>query len=103
MQALQVLTTAPLPSAKEAELNRLLASVEQSLLSPEGLSGRPWYKHTIYAPGIHAGYAAEILPGPSEALERKDRAAFREEAGSLASALRHAATRLDEIARLAQP
>jgi N-acetylated-alpha-linked acidic dipeptidase len=102
-QALQVLAAAPLPSAKEAELNRLLASVEQSLLSPAGLSGRPWYKHTIYAPGIHAGYAAEFLPGPSEALERKDPAAFREEAGSLASALRRAATRLDEIARLAQP
>jgi N-acetylated-alpha-linked acidic dipeptidase len=103
MQALQSLSAAPLDPAKEAELNRSLAAVEQSLLSPEGLSGRPWYKHTIYAPGIHAGYAAEIFPGPSEALERKDRAAFRAEADSLAAALRRAAGQLDAIARLTEP
>jgi N-acetylated-alpha-linked acidic dipeptidase len=102
-QALQSLSGSPLTPAKETELNRLLAAVEQSLLSPEGLLGRPWYRHTVFAPGIHAGYAAEIFPGPSEALERKDRAAFRHEADSLASALRRAAALLDQIARLAQP
>ncbi|HYL69217.1 MAG TPA: M28 family metallopeptidase [Candidatus Limnocylindria bacterium] len=102
-QALQSLTASSLSPTKEAELNHSLAAVEQSLLSPEGLMGRPWYKHTIYAPGIHAGYAAEIFPGPNEALERKDRAAFRHEAEALAAALRRAAASLDEIARLAQP
>ncbi len=102
-QALRSLSGSPLTPAKETELNRLLAAVEQSLLSPEGLLGRPWYRHTVFAPGIHAGYAAEIFPGPSEALERKDRAAFRHEADSLASALRRAAALLEQIARLAQP
>jgi len=102
-QALQSLSASPLSPAKEIELNRSLAAVEQSLLSPDGLTGRPWYKHTIYAPGIYAGYAAEIFPGPNDALERKDRAAFRREADSLAAALRRAAARLDDIARLAQP
>jgi N-acetylated-alpha-linked acidic dipeptidase len=103
VQALQSLSGSPLTPAKETDLNRSLAAVEQSLLSPEGLAGRPWYRHTIYAPGIHAGYAAEIFPGPTEALERKDRAAFRHEADSLSAALRRAADRLDDIARLAQP
>lgn len=102
-QALQLFGASPLTPAKETELNHSLAAVEQSLLSPEGLTGRPWYQHTIYAPGIHAGYAAEIFPGPNEALERKDRAAFRHEAESLAAALRRAAARLDDIARLPQP
>jgi N-acetylated-alpha-linked acidic dipeptidase len=92
-----------LTPVKQTELNRLLSRVEQSLLSPEGLTGRPWYRHTIFAPGIHAGYAAEIFPGPSGALERKDRISFRNEADSLAAAIRRAADGLEEIARLANP
>ena len=102
-KALQALTDSQLSRAKEAELNHALSAVEQSFLSAEGLIGRPWYQHTIYAPGIHAGYAAEIFPGPSEALDRKDRVTFRHEADSLAAAIRRAAFRLDDIARLAQP
>jgi N-acetylated-alpha-linked acidic dipeptidase len=101
-QALQSFSASPLSLPNETELNRSLAAVEQSFLSPEGLSGRPWYQHTIYAPGIHAGYAAEVFPGPNEALERKDRAAFLREADSLAAALRRAAARLDDISHLAK-
>jgi N-acetylated-alpha-linked acidic dipeptidase len=87
--------------AKQNELNRELVSVEQSLLAPEGLSGRTWYKHTIYAPGSYAGYAAEVLPGANEALDRQDAATFTQESAALAAALRRASTRLEEIARLA--
>lgn len=101
-QALQAIASAPAAPAKQKEINRNLVAVEQALLSPEGLAGRPWYKHTIYAPGSYAGYAAEIMPGVSEALERKDAATLRREADSLAAALHRAAARLDEIARLAQ-
>jgi N-acetylated-alpha-linked acidic dipeptidase len=101
-RALQSLGASPLAAAKQAPLNRALASFEQSLLSPEGLTGRPWYKHTIYAPGSYAGYAAEIMPGPNEALDRKDSVVFRHEAEALASALRRAAASLDNVARLAQ-
>jgi N-acetylated-alpha-linked acidic dipeptidase len=87
--------------AKQNELNRELVSVEQTLLAPEGLSGRTWYKHTIYAPGTYAGYAAEVLPGANEALDRQDAATFTHESAALAAALRRASTRLDVIARLA--
>jgi N-acetylated-alpha-linked acidic dipeptidase len=100
-QALQSLSASALTAGKQAEINRALAAVEQSLLVPEGLAGRPWYKHTIYAPGSYAGYAAEVLPGPNEALDRKDTAMFRAEAESLAAALRRGAASLDNIARLA--
>ena len=102
-QAIQVLFASSLNATKEAQINRALAAVEQSLLTPEGLVGRPWYKHTVFAPGSYAGYAAGILPGPNEALDRKDAAAFRREAESLAAALRRAATSLDNVTRLAQP
>jgi N-acetylated-alpha-linked acidic dipeptidase len=99
--ALQHGAATALNPAKQNELNRELVSVEQSLLAPEGLSGRTWYKHTIYAPGTYAGYAAEVLPGANEALDRQDPATFTHESAALAAALRRASTRLDEIARLA--
>jgi N-acetylated-alpha-linked acidic dipeptidase len=101
-QAIQLLSASSLAAAKETEINRALASVEQSLLAPEGLAGRPWYKHTVYAPGSYAGYAAEVMPGPNEALDRRDLATFRIEAESLAVSLRRAAASLDNIAHLAQ-
>jgi N-acetylated-alpha-linked acidic dipeptidase len=82
-------------------MNRDLVSVEQALLAPEGLSGRTWYKHTIYAPGTYAGYAAEVLPGANEALDRQDAGTFTRESAALGAALLRASTRLDEIARLA--
>ena len=99
--ALQQRANASPNPAKQNELNRELVSVEQALLAPEGLSGRTWYKHTIYAPGTYAGYAAEVLPGANEALDRQDAATFTHEAAALAAALRRASARLDEIARTA--
>jgi N-acetylated-alpha-linked acidic dipeptidase len=100
-QAMQQRANAsPDATAKQNEINRALASVEQDLLAPEGLTGRTWYKHTIYAPGMYAGYAAELLPGVNEALDRQDAATFTREAAALAAALRRASARLDEIARL---
>jgi N-acetylated-alpha-linked acidic dipeptidase len=53
------------------ELNRLLARNEQQLTREEGLPGRPWFKHEIYAPGQYTGYEAKTLPVIREALELK--------------------------------
>lgn len=39
------------PAGDEAALNAALRAAEGDLLSPEGLPKRPWFKHTIYAPG----------------------------------------------------
>ena len=101
-QALHAISAAPRDAAKAEEINRDLAGVEQALLAPGGLAGRPWFKHTVFAPGSYAGYAAEVMPGVSEALGRGDAATLRAEAGTLAEALGRAAARLDEIARLAR-
>ncbi len=76
--------------------------VEQALLTPDGLAGRPWFKHTIYAPGSYSGYSAEILPGVTEAIERSDPAMLQREADTLAAALHRAAAQLNDVARLAQ-
>ena len=100
--SLRAIGAASLAPAKTKELNRALVSVEQTLLTQDGLTGRPWFKHTIYAPGSYAGYAAEAMPGVSESLDRNDPATLRVEADSLAAALRRAATRLDDVSRLAR-
>ena len=101
-QALRAISGAPLDSAKAGQINHALVGVEQAFLAPEGLAGRPWFEHVIYAPGSYTGYAAELLPGEIEALDRKDSAALHHEAESLAAALLRASSRLDDVARLAR-
>jgi N-acetylated-alpha-linked acidic dipeptidase len=60
-----------LENAQRAELDRLLQGLEQALTSDDGLPGRPWFKHLIYAPGILTGYAAKTMPGVREAIEAR--------------------------------
>jgi N-acetylated-alpha-linked acidic dipeptidase len=100
-KALQSASAAPMDAPREARINRALVTVEEAFLAPEGLAGRPWYKHTIYAPGSYAGYASEVMPGVSESLDRKDAATLRREEDSLIAALRRAAAHLDDVTRLA--
>lgn len=50
--------------------NIQLYRAEQSLLSPNGLPRRPWYRHVLYAPGFYTGYGVKTLPGIREAMEQ---------------------------------
>jgi N-acetylated-alpha-linked acidic dipeptidase len=72
------------------ELNDLLLGVEQSFLTPDGLPGRPWFRHQIYAPGFYTGYGVKTLPGVREAIEKGDATEAHEMAGRLAEALKRA-------------
>ena len=45
--------------------------VERAFVFADGLPGRPWFKHAIYAPGLTTGYAAWPLPAIRQALEDK--------------------------------
>ena len=60
----------PLPPSALAEVNRLLLESERRLTSSEGLPGRSWYKHAIYAPGYYTGYGVKTIPGVREAIEQ---------------------------------
>ena len=102
-QGLHAIESASPDFAQQEKINVALLGVEQALLAPDGLSGRPWFKHTIYAPGSYAGYAAEMLPGITEALDRNDAITLQHEVDTLAAALHRAAAQLDEVTRLAQP
>jgi N-acetylated-alpha-linked acidic dipeptidase len=62
---------AVLASASLQEINELLIQSERKLTTPEGLPGRFWYKHELYAPGAYTGYAAKAIPAVRENLEQK--------------------------------
>ena len=52
-------------------VNQKLIESERKLTRPEGLPGRPWYRHEIYAPGLYTGYGVKTLPAVREAMELK--------------------------------
>jgi N-acetylated-alpha-linked acidic dipeptidase len=61
---------APLLSSLK-QINELLIQSERRLTAPEGLPGRFWYKHELYAPGAYTGYSAKAMPAVQESLELK--------------------------------
>ncbi len=74
-----------------AQLNQALRNVEGALLIPEGLPTRPWFKHAIYAPGRYTGYAAVVIPGVNEAIDKHDLARTQVQIAALSAALERAA------------
>jgi N-acetylated-alpha-linked acidic dipeptidase len=70
-------------------LNRRVLAVERALLSSEGIPGRPWYRHLVYAPRFT--YAPELLPGVAEAMDGNDRERAERQANTLEKAIRRAA------------
>lgn len=62
----------PNPNTNLDKLNKLLYTAEQNLMIDEGLSRRPWFRHSIYAPGFYTGYGVKTLPGIREAIEERN-------------------------------
>ena len=83
------------PTGDAARLNQALRQAETALISPEGLPNRPWYRHTIYAPGEYTGYAAVVIPGVNEGIEAKDHNRAAQQLTVLAQALDRAAKALN--------
>ena len=83
------------PPRDAARLNQALRSAERALLVPEGLPHRPWFRHSIYAPGEYTGYAAVVIPGVNEAIDKGDADRARRQLGVLAAALERAAKTLE--------
>ncbi|HUX44784.1 MAG TPA: M28 family metallopeptidase [Terracidiphilus sp.] len=83
------------PDGNLAKLNRTLRAVESDLLSPTGLPNRPWFKHTIYAPGEYTGYAAVVIPGVNEAIDAHKPEVAQQQLTVLAEVLDRAAQTLD--------
>lgn len=75
------------PAATEVFNDRLMAQ-ERALLDEQGIPGRPWFRHLIYAP--LPSYEPETLPGLREALVARDLERARAEAERLNQALERA-------------
>jgi N-acetylated-alpha-linked acidic dipeptidase len=64
-----------------AMMNEAIRTVEQQWLLTDGIPGRPWFKHALYAPKYT--YAALELPGVREAIDAKDWPRARQELARL--------------------
>ena len=84
------------PGSGAARLNQVLRQAERALLIPDGLPNRPWFRHAIYAPGQYTGYAAVVIPGVNEAIDKHDLERTRQQIAVLAAALNRAAKVLQE-------
>ena len=80
-------------------LNQKLMQSERKLTSPEGLPGRPWFEHLIYAPGQYTGYDVKTIPGVREAIEQKKWKEADQEIVRAANALQAEATLVDSAAQ----
>jgi N-acetylated-alpha-linked acidic dipeptidase len=70
-QFLELSQANPKPNTNLNSLNKILYQAEQKLMVDGGLPKRPWYRHTIYAPGYYTGYGVKTLPGIREAIEQR--------------------------------
>jgi N-acetylated-alpha-linked acidic dipeptidase len=79
-----------------AALNSTLRATETAFISTDGLPNRPWYKHTIYAPGEFTGYAAVVIPGVNESIDAKNTSAASQQLDILTQAITKAAQTLEK-------
>jgi len=91
----KILTKQKNVPADTSRLNQVLLAAERALLVPQGLPHRPWFRHAIYAPGEYTGYAAVVIPGVNEALDKGDSERARQQLATLTAALERAAKTLD--------
>jgi len=94
------LASGALPSAQAAKLNEELQGIDETLLSPQGLPGRPWYENLIYAPGLETGYGVKTLPGVREGIEGRRWAETDRYAALTADVLNAYSDRLDQASAL---
>jgi N-acetylated-alpha-linked acidic dipeptidase len=87
-----------LPADRRKQINDGLAVAERKLVAADGLPGRPWTKHLIYAPGTYTGYGASTLPGVREALEAGRFDEAKQQLGVLAQALNDEAVFIEGLA-----
>ena len=88
------------PAGQLRQVNQLMATLEQRLLDPDGLPGRPWYKNMIQAPGELTGYAPKVIPAVHEALDARDWNRPDKYAGVTAKVLDNYRVQLDKLTAL---
>jgi N-acetylated-alpha-linked acidic dipeptidase len=85
-----------LDAAEQAAVDRDLIALERAWLAPEGLPGRPWYRHTFASTDPSSGYAPMMLPLLALALQDASASLPPEEA------LAHYAEVFEEMTRVVE-
>jgi N-acetylated-alpha-linked acidic dipeptidase len=96
-EAAPILTRQQAASGDLPSLNIALRAVESDMLAADGLPGRPWYRHTIFAPGEYTGYAAVVIPGVNEAIDAKDAERTKAQLAAVTAALVRATETLVDV------
>jgi N-acetylated-alpha-linked acidic dipeptidase len=91
----QAISAGSVSSAQADALNRGMMQVERNWLNPDGIPGRPWFKHMLY--GARYTYAHLELPGLTEAVEKQDWPTARQQAQLLQAALKKNIALLDQL------
>ncbi|HKU28645.1 MAG TPA: M28 family metallopeptidase [Candidatus Sulfotelmatobacter sp.] len=94
------LTSAQIDPRLASDLNHGMMQAERNWLNPDGIPGRPWFKHVLY--GARFTYAHLELPGLAEAVEKKDWSTARQQAEILQRALATNSKLLNQLAEEAE-
>ncbi len=89
--------------ARFRDVNLKLMRSERTLILPDGLPGRPWFRHQIYAPGLYTGYGVKTLPGVREAIERNRWSEADQQIARLGGVLEAEAKAIDEASAALEP
>jgi N-acetylated-alpha-linked acidic dipeptidase len=86
-----------------AEVDRIVYRSERALTREEGLPGREWYIHHLYAPGFYTGYGVKTLPGVREAVEQREWAQVEAQVAVAAGVIAAVAAEVERAAGLLSP
>lgn len=89
------LAAGKLDPAMTSKINQGLMQAERNWLNPDGIPGRPWFKHILY--GARFTYAHLELPGLTEAVEKGDWPTARQQAEILRRALANNIQLMDQL------
>jgi len=91
----RALTSGTIDFKLAATINHGEMQVERNWLNPDGIPGRPWFKHMLY--GARFTYAHLELPGLTEAVEKQDWATAKQQAEILRQALVNNTKLVDQL------
>jgi N-acetylated-alpha-linked acidic dipeptidase len=78
-----------------ARINAGSMQLERNWLNPDGIPGRPWFKHILY--GARFTYAHLELPALAEAVEKQDWTTATQQSKILQQALEKNTTLINEL------
>ena len=93
--ASRALASGPIDAKLAATINHGAMQVERNWLNPDGIPGRPWFKHILY--GARFTYAHLELPGLTEAVEKQDWTVAKQQAEILRQALTNNTKLVNEL------